>query len=205
VAWPIAAALTARRIAYRCRYRGAPQPALAPPVAEWTARVAFSKGDPYLRLRDKLGSIFSGADFAKLYPKGGQPARPSWKLALVTVMQFAEDLSDLQAADAVRGRNDGESALGLELDDLGYQATRLPKGQEARYAHAELIGADGYRLLDALRRDAAAAWLWRIPAVEVLRRGWLSRFSIEGDRGRWRTERPVRRPGSGSTRPTTRR
>src|SRR5215471_703735 len=47
------------------------------------------------------------------------------------------------------------------------EETRLPKGQEARYAHAEVIGADGYRLLDALRRDAAVSWLWQVPAVEV--------------------------------------
>ena len=54
------------------------------------------------------------------------------------------------------------------------EETRLPKGQEARYAHAEVIGGDGYRLLEALRRDAAAAWLWQVPAVEVLRRVWLT-------------------------------
>ena len=67
------------------------------------------------------------------------------------------------------------------------EETRLPKGQEARYAHAEVIGGDGYRLLEALRRDAAAAWLWQVPAVEVLRRVWLSQFYVEGGRVRWRT------------------
>jgi transposase len=65
--------------------------------------------------------------------------------------------------------------------------TRLPKGKEARYAHPEVIGADGYRLLEALRRDAAAARLWQVPAVEVLRRVWLCQFYVEGDRVRWRT------------------
>jgi transposase len=67
------------------------------------------------------------------------------------------------------------------------EETRLPKGQEARYARAELIGGDGYRLLDALRQDPEAAWLWRVPAVEVLRRVWLTQFYLEGGRVHWRT------------------
>src|SRR5262249_28397659 len=67
------------------------------------------------------------------------------------------------------------------------EETRLPKGQEARSAHAEVIGGDGYRLLEALRRDAAAAWLWQVPAVEVLRRGWLAQVYLDDGRVRWRT------------------
>ena len=262
------------------------EPDLISPVPELTARVAraaFPKGNPYLRLRDELGPVFRDGDFADLYPRRGQPALPPWKLALVTVMQFAEDLSDRQAADAVRGRIDWKYALGLELDDPGFhfsalsefrgrltaggaqrllldemleackdrgllkararqrtdsthvlaatrdlnrlelvgetlratlnalatvapqwlrqrvppewfdryaarvEETRLPKGQEARYAHAEVIGGDGYRLLEALRRDAAAAWLWQVPAVEVLRRVWLTQFYLDDGRVRWRT------------------
>jgi transposase len=80
------------------------QPCPVPPVPEMTARVAFPKGNPYLRLRDELGPVFSDGDFAELYPRRGQPALPPWRLALVTVMQFAEDLPDRRAADAVRGR-----------------------------------------------------------------------------------------------------
>ena len=262
------------------------EPDLISPVPELTARVAraaFPKGNPYLRLRDELGPVFRDGDFADLYPRRGQPALPPWKLALVTVLQFAEDLSDRQAADAVRGRIDWKYALGLELDDPGFdfsvlsefrgrltaggaerllldemleackdrgllkararqrtdsthvlaatrdlnrlelvgetlratlnalatvapewlrprvppewfdrhaarvEETRLPKGQEARYAHAEVIGGDGYRLLEALRRDAAAAWLWQVPAVEVLRRVWLTQFYLDDGRVRWRT------------------
>jgi transposase len=67
------------------------------------------------------------------------------------------------------------------------EETRLPKGQEARYTHAEAIGTDGYRLLEALRQDAAAARLWQVPAVEVLRRVWLSQFYLDDGRVRWRT------------------
>jgi transposase len=34
----------------------------------------------------------------------GQPALAPWRLALVTVMQFRENLTDRQAAEAVRDR-----------------------------------------------------------------------------------------------------
>jgi transposase len=104
------------------------KPTPVPDVLELTARVAraaFPKGNPYLRLRDELGTLFRDAGFADLYPRRGQPALPPWKLALVTVMQFAEDLSDRQAAEAVRGRIDWKYALGLELDDPGFNFSVL--------------------------------------------------------------------------------
>jgi transposase len=44
-------------------------------------------------------------------------------LALVTILQLAEGLSDRQAADAVRGRIDWKSALGLDLWDPGFDAS----------------------------------------------------------------------------------
>jgi hypothetical protein len=81
------------------------QPRPNPPVPHDTARVAraaFPRGNPYLRLRDELGTVFGDDDFADLYPRRGQPALPPWRLALVTVLQFREDLSDRRAADAVR-------------------------------------------------------------------------------------------------------
>jgi transposase len=61
------------------------------------AKAAFSKGNPYLTLRDQLGSIFSNFDFVGLFSNTGQPAVPPWQLALVTLMQFRENLSDRQA------------------------------------------------------------------------------------------------------------
>jgi transposase len=82
---------------------------VVPAVPEATARVAhaaFPRGNPYLRLRDELGTIFRDADFAELYPPRGQPAFAPWRLALITVLQFREDLSDRAAAEAVRSRID---------------------------------------------------------------------------------------------------
>lgn len=96
------------------------QPQPPGPVPADTARVAraaFPKGSPLLALRDELGTVFADDDFAALYPDLGQPAYPPWRLALVTVLQFREDLSDRKAADAVRGRIDWKYLLGLPLDD----------------------------------------------------------------------------------------
>jgi transposase len=52
------------------------------------------------------------------------PYRAS-RLALVCVFQYLENLSDRQAADAVRGRIDWKYALGLELTDPGFDASIL--------------------------------------------------------------------------------
>src|SRR4051794_3827443 len=98
------------------------------PVPEQTARIAraaFPKGSPYLTLRDTLGTIFEDGHFADLYPKQGQPACPPWRLALITLMQFREGLSDRQAAEAVRARIDWKYLLGLELSDPGFDFSVL--------------------------------------------------------------------------------
>ncbi len=70
------------------------------------ARAAFPTGNLYLTLRDQLGSIFQDQDFSDLFPKDGQPALPPWRLALVTILRFRENLPDRQAAEAARGRTD---------------------------------------------------------------------------------------------------
>jgi transposase len=69
--------------------------------------------------------VFSDAQFAPLFPSRGQPAETPWRLALVTVLQFAENLSDRRAAEAVRGRIDWKYLLGLELADPGFDASVL--------------------------------------------------------------------------------
>jgi transposase len=98
------------------------------PVPADTARVAraaYPKGNIYLQMREVLGSIYTDEDFQDLFPKEGQPAEAPWRLALVTVMQFVENLSDRQAADAVRGRIDWKYLLGLDLTDAGFDASVL--------------------------------------------------------------------------------
>jgi transposase len=78
-------------------------------VPEETARVAkacFPKGNRYLRLRDTLGTMFADHEFADLFPRRGQPAEAPWRLALVCLVQSMDELTDRQAADAVRSRMD---------------------------------------------------------------------------------------------------
>src|SRR6185437_15493838 len=94
-----------------------------PDVPEATAciaQAAFPKGTLCVRLRDELGSIFTDEHFTDLYPTRGQPAEAPWRLAVVTILQFLEGLSDRQAAQAVRSRIDWKYLLGLELTDSGF-------------------------------------------------------------------------------------
>src|ERR671930_1618217 len=103
-----------------------PQP--IDPIPEETARVAraaFPKGKPYRRMRDDLGVFYQDEAFAALFPARGQPAESPWRVALVLVLQYAEGLSDQQAAPAVRGRIDWKYALSLELTDPGFDASVL--------------------------------------------------------------------------------
>jgi transposase len=261
------------------------QPQEIAPVPEETeriARAAFPKGNIYLRLRDEIGTIFDDPMFAPLFPARGQPAECPWQLALITVMQFIEGLSDCQAADAVRSRIDWKYALGLELTDPGGDASvlcefrarliagnleqalletmlarfkergllkargqqrtdsthvlaavrtlnrlesigetlraalnslatvapawladlvapdwferyatrveeyRLPKGEAARTALGERIGADGHTILVAVYAPSAPAWLRELPAVQTLRRAWVHQFHLDDDVVRWR-------------------
>jgi transposase len=238
-------------------------------VPEETARVAraiFPKGHLSLRLADTFGSLFEDADFVELYPADGQPALSPVRLMLVLILQFAEGLSDRQAAEAVRTRIDWKYVLCLEITDAGFdysvlsefrarlveraweqklfdqllqhvkahgllqgqreqrtdsthvlgatrdlsrlelvgetmrrvlnslaivapdwtlahspaewverysarlQDYRLPKGQAQREAYAEVIGADGLALLQALWEPATPSWMREIPAVRTLHR-----------------------------------
>jgi transposase len=66
------------------------------------AHAAFPKGNVAMRLREEFDALYQDEDFQALYPNRGQPALAPWRLALVTIFQFLEHLSDRQAADAVR-------------------------------------------------------------------------------------------------------
>ncbi len=78
-----------------------------------------------MRLRDTLGPVFNDQQFAALFPKHGQPAEAPWRLALVTLLQFAENLSDRRAADVARGRINWKHLLGLELAGPRFDASVL--------------------------------------------------------------------------------
>jgi transposase len=109
------------------------------------ARAAFPKGTVVMRLRDEFSTLYHDEDFRALYPSKGQPALTPWRLALVTVFQFLEHLSDRQAADAVRARIDWKYALGLELTDPGFHFSVL-----AEFRARFVAGQAEHRLLDTM-------------------------------------------------------
>ena len=109
------------------------------------AKAAFAKGNPYVTLHDELGPIFEDADFTELFSKVGQSAIPPWRLALVTIMQFRENLSDRQAAEAVRSRIDWKYLLRLELIDTGFNYSVL-----SEFRGRLLAGNVEHLLLDKL-------------------------------------------------------
>lgn len=126
-------------------------------VPEETARIAkaiYRKGNLAIHLRDELAGIYSDEQFADLYPVVGRAAEAAWRLALVTVLQFAEDLPDREAADAVRDRIDWKYALGFELTDIGFDFTVLSKFRK-RLA----LGNAEHRLLDELLEVCTAKGL----------------------------------------------
>jgi transposase len=139
-------------------------------IPEETARIAkaaFPKGNIYLKLRDELGALYQDELFSDLFPPRGCPAESPGRLAMITVFQFAEGLSDRAAADAVRSRIDWKYALGLELTDSGFDATvlvefrtRLNENDKAgllfealvdRLREAKLVKSKGKQRTDSTR------------------------------------------------------
>ena len=100
-------------------------PPTVPEETRRVARAAFPKGTLCLRIADALGPVYQDRQFTALFPRRGQPAEAPGRLALAVVLQFMEDLSDREAADAVRGRIDWKYALGLTLTDPGFDHTVL--------------------------------------------------------------------------------
>src|SRR5262245_38493859 len=254
-------------------------PHIIEPVPDDTARIAraaFPKGHPYVTLRDALGTIFQDEDFTALFPVGGQPGLPPWRLALVTIMQFRETLADRQAAEAVRARIDWKYLLSLELTNPGFdfsvlsefrdrllagsaeellldkllercqalgllkargqqrtdsthvlaairvlnrlelvaetlraalnavatvapawlqaitplawyerysrriEESRLPKDKTEREVYAQVVGEDGFQLLDALEAPDAPQEARELPMLETLRRTWQRHYERTG-------------------------
>jgi transposase len=118
----------------------APPCDVIPEATIQVARAAFPKGTPSMRMRDALGPSYTNLTFAALFSHTGRPAEAPAQLALITVMQFAEGLSDAQAADAVRARIDWKYALALALSDPGFDASVLSEfRQRLITGHAELL------------------------------------------------------------------
>jgi transposase len=134
------------------------QPQPIQEIPDETARIAhaaFPKGNIYMKMRDEMEVFNEDADFAALFPNVGQPAEVPWRLAMISIMQFIENLTDRQTSEAVRGRIDWKYALSLEFGDPGFDFSVLSEFR------SRLIqgGAENILLEELLVRFKGRGWL----------------------------------------------
>ena len=153
-------------------------------IPELTARVARAanpKGTAAMWVRDHLDGLWSDKDFTAWYPRNGRPGLSPAQLVTVCVLQFLPNLSDREAAEAVRCRIDFKYALGLELDDPGFhhsvlgdfrdrlaqddRADRLLDLAVQRLKDAGLVKARGRQRTDSTHVLSAARELTRLELV----------------------------------------
>jgi transposase len=131
-----------------------------------------------VQVRDRLGEWLHDEQFAAVFGTRGRPGWSPSRLALVTVLQRAENLTDRPAAEAVRTRIDWQYLLGPGLDDPGFDHTVLAEfrarvaegGLEqvaldallARLAADGLVKAGGKQRTDSTHVVAAVAALNRL-------------------------------------------
>src|SRR5918998_103723 len=166
-------------------------------IPEDTARVAkaaFPTGNRYLRLRDTFGPLFDSRDFQHLFSPEGRPAEDPARLAVITIVQFVERLSDEQAANAVRSRIDLKYVLALPLEDAGFDAsvlsefrTRLLQGQAEHllfetvlttFRDAGLLRSRGSQRTDSTHVLAAVRALNRLECVGTTLRHALNSLAV---------------------------
>lgn len=169
-------------------------PAPVPADTAATARAAFRRGNAYMQLRDTLGPLITDRALLALYSHEGRPVLSPGTLATVTVLQYAEGLSDAQAAEAVRSRIDWKYLLGLPLADAGFDSsvlsefrTRLvEQGAEAqlltllleRFREAGMVRAGGTQRTDATQVLAAVRDLNRLEVVRETVRAALNALAV---------------------------
>jgi transposase len=176
-----------------------------PPETARVARDAFRKGHRYLRFADELDTLFTDALFTTLFPAYRQPALAPWRLGLVTILQFADGLSDRQATDMVRSRIDWKDVLRLELADLGCDASVLSAFRTRLIAWAaesllfdtlltwcrtrQLVKARGRQRTDSTHVLAAVRALNRIEVVGDTMRHALNTLAVAAPEW-WRAVSP---------------
>lgn len=170
------------------------RPIPVPTDTATAARAAFRRGNPYLAIRDRFEALFSDRELLSLYGHAGAPAHSPACLATVVLLQYAEGMSDAQAAEAVRSRLDWKYLLGLPLGDDGFDASiltdfraRLIRGSAedrlltlllARFQEAGLLTAGGTQRTDALQVLAAVRDLHRVELVEETLRTALNALAV---------------------------
>jgi transposase len=125
-----------------------PDPVVAAAIARKYAR---RKAPLAVTMRDRLGEWLTDDLFASAFGARGRPGLPPAMLAMVTVLQEAENLRDRQAAEAVRTRLDWQYALGVPLDGEGFDFSALSEFRTRVAEH----GLEE-RALDALLAKLAA-------------------------------------------------
>lgn len=96
-----------------------------PSLTAQVARASNPCGTTAIWVRDRLDGFWTDEDFADWYPRDGRPGLSPAQLATVCVLQFLLDLSDRQAAEAIRCRIDFKYAMAMELDDPGFHHSVL--------------------------------------------------------------------------------
>ena len=136
----------------------APLFSLIPEETARVARAAFPNGHISMQMRDELGPIYPNDQFRALFPHDGQPAQSPAQLALITIMQFAEGLSDRQAADAVRDRaglHDAALQRGAISRAAAHQSRNRGRPCHSRVCYVGSRGArgDSGSLCDSAKAD----------------------------------------------------
>ena len=168
---------------------GLPRNGGVPAGTRKVARAVFPKGCLATRIRDRLGEVFSDEEFREAFGERGRPGISPGQLALVSVLQFMENLTDRQAAHAVRSRIDVKYLLGLELTDCGFDFTVLTGFRQRlldhdldervldvvleRLAGEGLVSAGGRQRTDSTHVLAAIRRLNRLEFVGETLRGSL--------------------------------
>lgn len=165
-----------------------------------TVRVAWAaspKGTPAMLMRDRLRDLFVDGDFAGWYSTDGRRGVSPARLALVSILQYAENLTDRQAARAVACRLDWKYALGMELTEPGFDHSvlsefrdRLAEGDHAdqllalmtdRLAAAGLVKRRGRQRTDSTHVLAAVRRLSRVELVGETLRAALEAITVVDD------------------------
>lgn len=158
------------------------------------ARAAFPNGSVAMSARDRLGEVFNDEQFAAAFGVRGAPAESPGALALVTALQFTENLTDRQAAQMVARAIDWKYALGLELTDPGFDASVLSKFRTRLVEHSleeqvfttmltalagkNLIGAGGKQRTDSTHVISAVRDLNRLELAGESVRACLEALSV---------------------------
>lgn len=173
------------------------QPEKLPEIPDETARVArilFPRGNRFMWLRDELGTLYNDEQFTSVYSNVGQLAEQPWRLAVMSVIQYMENYTDRQAAEALKTRIDFKYALSLELTDPGFDfsvlsefRSRLIKGglEEVlltalltRCQERGLLKERGKQRTDSTHIEAAIRTLNRIECVGETLRAALNSLAV---------------------------